>query len=67
MQVLKAFVAVLLAMTVTVFAAPLNPQPLPPGDRIDPQCTLFIGNADEQNRLHEFGHWLMEDSGSIDS
>lgn len=46
MQVLKAFVAVLLAITVTVFAAPLNPQPLPPGDLIDHECTLFIGNAD---------------------
>jgi hypothetical protein len=64
MQVLKAFVAVLLAMTVTVFAAPLNPQPLPPGDLIDHECTLFIGSADEQNRLHEFGRWLIEDSGS---
>jgi hypothetical protein len=43
MQFFKAFVTVLVAMTVTVFAAPLNPQPLPPGVHIDPdvvpECT----------------------------
>ena len=49
MQFVKAFVAVLVAITVTVFAAPLNPQPLPPGIRIDPdvvpECTHFAEKA----------------------
>jgi len=47
MQFLKAFVALVLTITVTVFAAPLNPQPLPPGRTIDPECTLSPESANE--------------------
>jgi len=50
MQFLKAFLTVLVAITVTVSAVPLNPQPLPPGvAHVDPDhadsCTLSTERA----------------------
>jgi hypothetical protein len=36
MQLSKTFTVVLVALTSFVFAVPLNPQPLPPGEKAGP-------------------------------
>jgi hypothetical protein len=42
MQIFKASVVLFVALMSTVFAIPLNPQPLPPGIMVDPECNQLI-------------------------